>query len=153
MRGFLLIMGLVLSSTAPAEVLVFTDSAHPVTNIGNAKVLYLDRVEQIEKEMSIGLPGNIDEAEMIAKERLSGPEGAKKINELTQAYQGLLQAWQMGVNKVPAVVVGQYVVYGQPDVGLALSIIARKQSSNLLRSHELPAETRPSLIVTPPKPR
>ncbi|MCL2298272.1 MAG: TIGR03757 family integrating conjugative element protein [Proteobacteria bacterium] len=136
-----------------AEVLVFTDSAHPVTNAGGAKVIVLDRVLQIEKEMSVGLPTNIDQAERVATERLNSPDGARKLEELTQAYHGLMQAWQMGVSKVPAVVVeGRFVVYGQSDVAQAIAIIARKQQSNLLRGHALPTETRPTINMTPPKP-
>jgi integrating conjugative element protein (TIGR03757 family) len=135
-----------------AEVLVFTDNAHPVTNTGNARVIFLDRVAQIEKELSVGLPGNIDDSERVGKDLFNSPEGAKKVKELTEAYQGLMQAWQMQVSKVPAVVVdGQYVVYGQPDVGVAVSIITKRNLS-LSRGNELPTDTRPTLIVSPPKP-
>ncbi|MDR0770572.1 MAG: TIGR03757 family integrating conjugative element protein [Burkholderiales bacterium] len=148
MRGLLLIMGLVLSSAAPAEVLVFTDSAHPVRNTGEAKVFVLDRVVQIEREMSIGLPANIDEAEKIARAQLESPEGVKRIEELSHAYQGLMMAWQLGVSKIPAVVVdGQYVVYGQPDVMLAVRRIADKR--NQPGGYELPTHTRPSVTFKP----
>jgi integrating conjugative element protein (TIGR03757 family) len=149
-RRFLIVLSALFAGVAgAADVLVFTDSAHPLTNTGDAKVFVLDRVLQIEKEMSEGLPSNIDQAERLAKERLNSSEGVKKIEELSQAYQGLMQAWQMGVTKVPAVVVeGRYVVYGQPDVALAVSIIDKKR--NTMRSgHVLPTETRPTLIKLP----
>ncbi|HEP9542705.1 TPA: DUF1525 domain-containing protein, partial [Pseudomonas aeruginosa] len=45
---------------------------------------------------------------------------------LASAYQGVADAWGLGVAKVPAVVVDRrYVIYGEPDVALALSRIAR----------------------------
>jgi integrating conjugative element protein (TIGR03757 family) len=153
LRIVLMVLSTLFASVASAsEVLVFTDSSHPVTNVGDARVIFLDRVVHIEKEMSEGLPTNIDDAERAVKERINSAEGAKKIQELSEAYQGLMQAWKMGVSKIPAVVVGgQYVVYGQPDVAFAVSIIAKK--NNLPSGYKLPTESRPTLIMQPLVPK
>jgi integrating conjugative element protein (TIGR03757 family) len=149
LKNPLIVLFALLSGVAGAsEVLVFTDSAHPVRNVGDARVIFLDRVVQIEKELSADLPTNIDDAERVAKERLNSPDGARKIEELSQAYQALMQAWQMGVSKIPAVVVnGQFVVYGQSDVQQALARIARQpQLSGGVR---MPTDTRPTIITGP----
>lgn len=52
--------------------------------------------------------------------------GSALQRSLASAYQGVADAWGLGVAKVPAVVVDRrYVIYGEPDVALALSRIAR----------------------------
>jgi integrating conjugative element protein (TIGR03757 family) len=112
------------------SVLVVTDRAHPVMNTGDARVIYLDRAAKIEKEMSAGLPNDIDKAEAILKERLKTPDGERMIAGLTDAAKDLLLAWEMGVSKVPAVIVeGKYVVYGQPDVSAAVYRIAQRRAA------------------------
>jgi integrating conjugative element protein (TIGR03757 family) len=40
------------------------------------------------------------------------------------AYQGVVDAWSLGIITIPAVVVDQrYVVYGEPDVAKAVVLI------------------------------
>lgn len=147
LRTILLVLSVLSASIAgAAEVLVFTDSDHPVKNTGDARVVYLDQAEKVEKEMSAGLPGNIDEAEVVLKERLASPDGARMIEGLTEASKDLMLAWQMGVNKVPAVVIDrQFVVYGQPDVAQAVSRMGQNAGANELRlpSDKLPMIRKP----------
>ncbi|MFY0038678.1 DUF1525 domain-containing protein [Acinetobacter baumannii] len=46
--------------------------------------------------------------------------------ELVKAQQDATDAWSLGVEKIPAVVVDrQYVVYGEPDVPRAVELIAK----------------------------
>ena len=55
---------------------------------------------------------------------LAFPASAADIRVFTD--RGVADAWGLGVAKVPAVVVDRrYVIYGEPDVALALSRIAR----------------------------
>jgi len=132
---------LIAGVAGAADVVVFTDSAHPVTNTGDARVVYLDRAEKIEREMSAGLPNDIDRAEKIVKDRLNTPDGQRMIEELTESSKDLMLAWELGVKKIPAVVVdSQFVVYGQTDVGLAVSRITTRRAGQ-----ETPGVTLPTV--------
>jgi len=43
---------------------------------------------------------------------------------IATAYQGVADAWSLGITTIPAVVVDQrYVVYGEPDVARAIARI------------------------------
>lgn len=43
---------------------------------------------------------------------------------LGMAYQGVVDAWSLGVTTIPAVIVDRlYVVYGEPDVAKAVALI------------------------------
>lgn len=47
------------------------------------------------------------------------------------AYQGVVDAWHLGIVKLPAVVVDQhYVVYGTPYVAQAMAQITRYRSQH-----------------------
>ncbi|OTJ71748.1 hypothetical protein CAY98_34130 [Pseudomonas aeruginosa] len=49
---------------------------------------------------------------------------------MVKAQQDVADAWSLGVEKIPAVVVDrQYVVYGEPDVSRALELIAKARRS------------------------
>ena len=46
------------------------------------------------------------------------------------AYQGVADAWGLGITKIPAVVVDhRYVVYGEPDVARAVARINAYRST------------------------
>ena len=52
------------------------------------------------------------------------PNGNDEPSRLASAYQGVTDAWSLGITSLPAVVVDQrYVVYGEPDVARALARI------------------------------
>ncbi|MFP3501945.1 TIGR03757 family integrating conjugative element protein [Burkholderia sp. SIMBA_062] len=109
-----------------ADLHVFTDEAHPVRGVpAGAVVVELDTAAQLEAELAADLPGDADKAAPIAQRRLEqgGPELQRR---LAAAYQGVTEAWSLGAAKVPAVVVAhRYVVYGEPDVSIALARIAQ----------------------------
>ena len=45
---------------------------------------------------------------------------------MREAYQGMTDAWSLGITSIPAVIVDQrYVVYGESDLGQALVRIER----------------------------
>ncbi|KPY38052.1 Uncharacterized protein ALO52_00884 [Pseudomonas syringae pv. primulae] len=58
--------------------------------------------------------------------RLRSSDAQRLQQDLVAAQQSLVDAWTLGVTKIPAVVVDRkYVVYGETDVGSATQRIAR----------------------------
>ena len=104
-----------------SEVVVFTDRNHPVSAPEGVEVAYLDDADQLLNELSARLPANAAEAAAIAGLEVKNPEFIERIR---QAYTPVILAWQLGIKKVPAVVVDKkYVVYGHTDVMAALARI------------------------------
>jgi integrating conjugative element protein (TIGR03757 family) len=109
--------------TAAAEVLVVTDRHHPVQAPADVRVIELDHPARIEAELSAGLPADPGRAADLARQRLRerGPAWQQRLGH---AYQGVVEAWGLGVDKIPAVLVDRrYVVYGEPDVARAVARI------------------------------
>jgi len=117
------VLALGLCPHAWAEVVVFMDARHPLTSVGNVHVVALDAPRQIEAVLSEGLPPDASKAAAIVRQRLALNPAIHQ--QLAASYQGVLDAFSLGVTKVPAVVVDRrYVVYGEYDVGAALAKIA-----------------------------
>lgn len=106
-----------------ADVLVVTDSRHPVQAAAGARVIELDLPARIEAELAEGLPADPSHAAALVQKRLH--DGGKALQlRLGSAYQGVADAWGLGIAKVPAVVVDRrHVVYGEPDVSRAVARI------------------------------
>ena len=87
---------------ADAEILVVTDSYHPVQ-----------------------APADIDaqRSATLVQQRLKDG-GIELQQRIGSAYQGVVDAWYLGITKIPAVVVDNHVVYGEPDVASAVALIA-----------------------------
>ncbi|MHB9797817.1 TIGR03757 family integrating conjugative element protein [Pseudomonas sp. MT3] len=125
-RAVAVLCGAIATGTTHAETWVITDSAHPVTLPAGAgiRLIQLDEQQHLEEQLSRLLPANPQQAATAAQKVLSGPEGARIQRDLLKAQQGVTDAWSVGVEKLPAVVVDRkYVVYGQPNVALALQAI------------------------------
>lgn len=106
-----------------ADVLVVTDSHHPVKTMGGERLIELDEAPRIEAELSANLPTDPDQATALVKRRLT-QGGTDLQRRIATAYQGVTDAWSLGITAVPAVVVDQrYVVYGEPDVARAIARI------------------------------
>lgn len=106
-----------------ADVLVVTDSRHPVKTMGGERLIELDEAPRIEAELSAELPADPEQATAIVKRRLNDG-GAGLQRRIASAYQGVTDAWSLGITSIPAVVVDQrYVVYGEPDVARAVARI------------------------------
>ena len=112
---------------AVAEVLVVTDSRHPVRLRGDERLITLDSPARIEADVSSGLPSDSARASEIARQRL----GDRKLQQqFHEAYQGVADAWALGVTKIPAVVVDRrYVVYGETNVAHAVSRVEAYRSA------------------------
>lgn len=109
--------------TFAADVVVVTDSHHPVKTMGGERLIELDEALRIEAELSANLPTDPDQATALVKRRLT-QGGTDLQRRIATAYQGVTDAWSLGITAVPAVVVDQrYVVYGEPDVARAIARI------------------------------
>ena len=117
------------TQTAAADVLVVTDSRHPVQALAGVRVIELDQPAHIEAELTAHLPADPAQAEALVRQRLLDG-GADLQRRIGQAYQGVADAWGLGIVKIPAVVVDRrYVVYGEPDVARAVARIDAYRSA------------------------
>ena len=107
---------------AAAEVWVVTDSHHPVLGQADRRVI-LDAGAVLEAELATNLPTDQERASAIVRQRLK-QGGTELQRRIGTAYQGIADAWSLGVTKVPAIVVDRrYVVYGETDVARAVARI------------------------------
>ena len=126
---YLLLSLLMLPAIALAETLVFTVKLHPISSATGARLVLLDQQHHLETELSRALPPDPQQAAAIIHARLNSPSGKRLQSDLAKAQQALTDAWSMGIEKIPAVVVDRrYVVYGEPDVAKALDLINRARS-------------------------
>jgi integrating conjugative element protein (TIGR03757 family) len=106
-----------------ADILVFTDRHNSIEALANMRVIELDAPARIESELASGLPTDPTQAAAIVQQRLKDG-GTELQRRLASAYQGVTDAWSLGVTKFPAVVVDRrYVIYGEHDVASALARI------------------------------
>lgn len=106
-----------------ADVVIITDSRHPVRTMGGEQLIELDEAPRLEADLSAQLPADPEQAAAIVKRRINdGGTGLQR--RIASAYQGVTDAWSLGITSIPAVVVDQrYVVYGEPDVARAIARI------------------------------
>lgn len=110
-------------ATFATDVVVVTDSRHPVRAMGGEQLIELDEAPRIEAELSAALPADPEQATAIAKRRMD-QGGVDLQRRIALAYQGVTDAWSLGITTIPAVVVDRrYVVYGEPDVARAVARI------------------------------
>ena len=124
-----LLLCLLGQTASAADVLVVTDSRHPLQSAGGARVIELDLPERIEAELAAGLPNDPSRAAALVQQRLR--DGGQALQRrIGSAYQGVADAWGLGIAKIPAVVVDRrYVVYGEPDVPRAVARIDAYRST------------------------
>ncbi|RTB44142.1 TIGR03757 family integrating conjugative element protein [Pseudomonas aeruginosa] len=105
-----------------AEIWAITDAQHPIAGHPD-RLISLDAAQQLERDLSADLPDDSQQAAALVQKRLNAG-GAGLQKQLTAAYQGVVDAWSLGITKVPAVVVDRrYVVYGESDLGTAVARI------------------------------
>lgn len=111
---------------AYAETWVITDRNHPVLVPSGVRLILLDDSERLEAKLSEGLPADPLKATAIMQQRLRSGDAQRLQRDLAAAQQNLVDAWSVGVTKIPAVVVDRtHVVYGDTDVASAVQRIAR----------------------------
>lgn len=114
---------LACNSARARDIRVFTDHQHPVTAPAGVQVVELDLPARLEAELNAQLPTDQGRSGEVVRQRLA-QGGAAFQRRSAAAYQGVVEAWQLGVTRLPAVVVDQrYVVYGEPDVTRAVARI------------------------------
>jgi integrating conjugative element protein (TIGR03757 family) len=104
-----------------ADVLVITDHQHPIHETHGVRVIELDAPARIKAELSSKLPSDPAQAALIVQQRLS--QGGRGLEQrFATAYQGVIDAWSLGIAKIPAIVVDRrYVIYGETDIPRALA--------------------------------
>jgi len=108
---------LIVSQASNAMPLAFTDATHTFNSTNEVRLILIDQLSELEEQLSIGLPSSPDAAQVAFNHRLSSQMSAKIDN----AHQDVVDAWSIGVAKVPAVVVdAKYVVYGDLNIERAL---------------------------------
>ncbi|WP_144241855.1 TIGR03757 family integrating conjugative element protein [Pseudomonas chlororaphis] len=120
-----------ISAFAHGEIWVITDQAHPVTKPAGVRLIFLDEQQRLEEQLTRNLTTDPRQAAASIQRYLASPEGKRLQNDLVTAQQGVTDAWSVGVEKIPAVVIDRrYVVYGEPDVSKAVGIIDRTRSTH-----------------------
>ncbi|HBX55743.1 TIGR03757 family integrating conjugative element protein [Pseudomonas sp. UBA2684] len=106
-----------------ADILVVTDGQHPVQAASGARLIELDQPARLQAELSAHLPADPSRGATLVQQRLKSG-GLELQQRLGAAYQGVVDAWSLGVTTIPAVIVDhRYVVYGEPDVAKAVALI------------------------------
>ncbi|MEL4887290.1 TIGR03757 family integrating conjugative element protein [Pectobacterium betavasculorum] len=108
------------------EVWVVTISGNPVTGKATvSRLIKLDMPQRLEAELAAQLPSDPQRAAALVQQRLQ--QGGQPLQKrMRDAYQGVTDAWSLGITTFPAVVVDQrYVVYGESDLDKALARVAQ----------------------------
>ncbi|UBT80425.1 TIGR03757 family integrating conjugative element protein [Pseudomonas amygdali] len=134
MRNLYLLLGQALIGLATLgsvaanaqEVWVVTNSGNPVTGKATVnRLIELDMPQRFEAELAAQLPSDPQRAAALVQQRLQ--QGGQPLQKrMRAAYQGVADAWSLGITTLPAVVVDQrYVVYGESDLDKALARVAQ----------------------------
>lgn len=123
----LLYLSLLLPAAVQAATVVYTDTQHLPSNITDGtQVVWLDGPEQVQLQLFGQLPADPQAAAAQAKAILGSPTWHEQEQELAQAWQAIIHARDIGVEKYPAVVFDdREVVYGTADVVQAMALRAQ----------------------------
>ena len=115
-----LLVALAVFGGDPAEA---GRAAYPERAPAGVRIIELDQATRIEVELAAHLPADPQQAAAVVRQRLhDGGEALQR--RIGHAYQGVADAWGLGIGKIPAVVVDRrYVVYGEPAVPRAVARI------------------------------
>jgi integrating conjugative element protein (TIGR03757 family) len=110
-----------------AGTVLYTDTTHPPVNLmPDTVVVYLDGPKVLSSSITGTLPADPQQAETLARQAMQSPEWQEKDRQLRTVYGRVIHAWELGVEKYPAVVFDdQEVVYGTTDVAQAIALRAR----------------------------
>ncbi|PHM55872.1 MULTISPECIES: TIGR03757 family integrating conjugative element protein [Xenorhabdus] len=127
--GIQFCLGITVSLSVHANTVVYTDSQHTPTHLTpETRVVWLDAAEQQQKQIFSQLSTDPQQAAVQAQAILQSPQWRQQEQQLIKAYRAVVQAWQSGVQKYPAVVFDdREVVYGTADVAKALALREQHQ--------------------------
>ncbi|MCC8368252.1 TIGR03757 family integrating conjugative element protein [Xenorhabdus sp. PB61.4] len=122
-------LGWMAASVSQAKTVVYTDRQHMPTHLSpETQVVWLDAAEQQQKPFIAQLSSDPQQAAVQAQAILQSPQWRQQEQQLIKAYRAVVQAWQSGVQKYPAVVFDdRVVVYGTADVAKALALREQHQ--------------------------
>ncbi|WP_426576251.1 TIGR03757 family integrating conjugative element protein [Xenorhabdus stockiae] len=122
-------LGWMAASASYATTVIYTDSHHiPVNLSSDTQVVWLDRAEQQQKPFFAQLSSDPQQALIQAQAMLQSPQWRQQEQQLIKAYRAVVQAWESGVQKYPAVVFDdREVVYGTADVAKARALREQHQ--------------------------
>lgn len=120
----------------PARIEVFYDAATAPLAVEAVRrelpdvpiALYdLNAPDALEKELSRGLPADLEQAKAIALKRIEAMGRDALQERFAAAYRGHVKAVEYGLDRYPAVVFdgGESVVYGVRDLREALALYRR----------------------------
>ncbi|AOM41323.1 TIGR03757 family integrating conjugative element protein [Xenorhabdus hominickii] len=124
MKKLYLVFLLGWSGAGSAGTVVYTDRQHPPVNLmPDSHIVWLDEAEQQQKQLFAQLSANPQQAAIQAQVILQSSQWRQQEQQLIKAYRAVVQAWQSGVKKYPAVVFDdREVVYGTADVAKARAL-------------------------------
>ncbi|MFV8799519.1 TIGR03757 family integrating conjugative element protein [Yersinia enterocolitica] len=131
-RSISYLVVLCLSAGALADVVIYTDRSRPVSAISpDISIIYLDAPDSVQREIFGSLPVEPAQAEKQVRELQASSVFKMLEQQLVAAYQGVINAWSLGLVKYPAVVFDdKWVVYGTTDVGVAAQQLINWQEKN-----------------------
>lgn len=101
----------------------------PAVQAPDIAIHYLDAAKQLENRLFPLLSPAPEVAREQSLPLLSAPNSIQQRQQLETAYGDLIDAWSLGIRKVPAVVFDRrYVIYGTTDVRAARQQLAAFQS-------------------------
>ncbi|MFP1817366.1 TIGR03757 family integrating conjugative element protein [Lonsdalea quercina] len=120
-RCFLALLTALATQSAAAQTVIYTTEKWPVISPEPGTVVQmLEDIQKREQTLFPNLSASPKQAERQALLRMQQTDWQEQETQLTRAYQALMDAWSLGITKVPAVVFeDKYVVYGTTDIRLA----------------------------------
>ncbi|PHM24516.1 integrating conjugative element protein [Xenorhabdus budapestensis] len=112
------------ASASYAKTVIYTDSQHVPVNLSpDTQIVWLDAAEQQQQKIFSHLSADPQQAARQAQAMLQSPQWHQQEHQFIKAYRAVVDAWQLGVRKYPAVVFDDRdVVYGTADVAKARAL-------------------------------
>lgn len=103
------------------ETIIFTNNNNLLLGTPTNTVIYnLDDPERLISNAFSSLPSDRKTAEKHSQKVMSSKNWQQQDAALRESFKGVIKAWSLGIEKVPAIVMeGRFVVYGTTNVEVA----------------------------------